>query len=229
MNRTTMIVAALAAAGTAAPAIAGEGHFDAYVTFENGQIRTGTIDLDEAPPVVTPNVRVFPGDLGEAPNPPGFGDAPGFYTDALTPGTSVGFNITDALRIWDGSDFDQYAGAGEYLELSKGVEVRQTPATPGGFVAGPIIATADGAGMFDDHPDYELVPNGLTAVVLLELELWTDAPGVANSERLWLVLNNGADEATHDAAIAWAEANIPAPGVAAPLALAGAMAMRRRR
>jgi hypothetical protein len=96
-------------------------------------------------------------------------------------------------------------------------------------VAGPVIATTDVNGEFDDHPEYELVPNNFNGVVLLSLELWTDAAGIANSQEIWLVLNNGADEEIHDAAIDWAVANVPTPGALALAPLAAVAGLRRRR
>ena len=50
-----------------------------------------------------------------------------------------------------------------------------------------------------------------------------------DSESVFVVFNFGLSEAEHEAAIAYAESIVPAPGVLAPLAFAGALATRRRR
>lgn len=201
-------------------------HMDVYVNFEGGVITTGGVDVDDLS--ITPGQRVFEGELGEFPAPPGFGDEPGFYADALTPGTAIGFDIVDGLRTWNGSDFDTLAS--ETMTLSKGVDFVVAPNSAGGFASGFEIAAADGSGGFDDHPEYELAPGANAGIFLLTLTLWTDAPGIGDSAPIWIVFNNGLDEADHEAAVAWVEANlVPAPGAAALMFAAGPALLRRRR
>ena len=198
---------------------------DVHVTFDGGVITTGGIDVDDLS--ITPGQRVFEGELGAFPAPPGFGDEPGFFADSLPAGASVGFDVIDGLRKWNGSDFGDLAA--ETLTLAKGLSSMAAPNAAGGFAPGFVIATADGSGGFDDHPEYALAPGASAGIYLLTLSLWTDAPGIGDSAPIWIVFNNGLDEADHEAAAAWVEANlVPAPGLGV-LACAGLATLRRRR
>ena len=54
-------------------------------------------------------------------------------------------------------------------------------------------------------------------VYLLEMELTTDVPGIANSEPYWIVFNLNTDQTVQDAAIVYVE-TVLVPGVPTPLA-----------
>lgn len=220
--RVAMIVGL--GAGLWMVSVAAGQHFDVYVSMDT-TVRTGAVDVDTD--AITPDVYVFGSELGEAPNPPGATDEPGFFADSLGAGVGVGFHVFDALRVWDGSDFD--AVATPTMSISKGLSSAVTPASPGGFAAGFLIATADGSGGFDDHPEFVLSDAGATGVYLLTARLWTDAPGVAISREVFFVFNNGADESVHEAAIDYV-ASIPSPGgvVLMSMGVVGGVARRRR-
>lgn len=211
-------------AGLAVVSSASGEHFDVYVSMDT-MVRTGSVDVDDN--TITSDVFAFGAELGEAPNPPGASDEPGFYADSLGANVGVGFHVFDALRVWDGSDFDSVAAP--TMSISKGLSSTVTPAAPGGFAAGFVIATADGLGGFDDHPEFVISDPGATGVYLLTMRLWTDAPGVGISREVFFVFNNGADEAVHDAALEYVE-SIPAPGgvVVMAMGVVGGIVRRRR-
>ncbi|HBS29471.1 MAG TPA: hypothetical protein DEB06_08495 [Phycisphaerales bacterium] len=176
-----------------------------------------------------PVERVFAGELGSIEFGPNGIDDPGFFADTLTDGTAVGFNIRAALGRWNGAGFD--------LSISETMTIARFFGSPGqidaasgvGFVPGFTLATASGGG-FDEHPVYILNgPGGTPADGVYLLELEVTSPALQTSLPLWIVFNLNTDEAIHDEAIEWVEANlVPSPGVlaAAPLALG---ARRRRR
>lgn len=216
---TTLVVGALGA-----PALA---HFDIHLSTDT-RVRTGGADLDEMPVGIKPSLRVFGADLGEAPNPAGFGDEPGFYADALSANVDVGFDFLDALRVWDGTDFD--AAASESLTLSKGLDSATTPGTPNAFSPGFIFGASDSSGNLHDHMEFALSVPGSVGVYLLTLQMTADEPGVMASKPIFIVLNNGEDEEIHDAAVEYVESTIPAPGGVACLGvLVGACSIRRTR
>jgi hypothetical protein len=225
MNPTNRILLAIGLAGVASPASLATG-FDVLVSFQGGTITTGGFDDDTTESIES--LRVFEADLGEFPAPPGFADDPGFRAFTLPTGVSVGFDIVDGLRKWNGSDFGDLAT--ETMILSKGLTTVAAPSTDLGFAAGFAVATADGSGGFDDHPEYELAPGASAGIYLLTLTLWTDAPGVGDSAPIWFVFNNGLDEADHEAAAAWVEANlVPGPAGLALLCVSLPIGARRRR
>jgi len=220
--RSTTMTVALAAGALLAPGALADG-LDVYVTFEGGAVTTGEIDKLGGF-TVTPGVRVFEGELGT--EGPGATDDPGFYADTLPGGAGVGVNLIDGLRVWDGSSFPY---ATETMTLEKGPFSATTP-VGAGSVPGFVFAQADGTGFFDDHPEYILDTPSSTGAFLLTLEVFTDQPGVAPSEPIYMVFGNGVDESVIDAGVGYVEdVIIPAPGVlgaCAPLALLG---LRRRR
>jgi hypothetical protein len=223
-NRIALAAGILGA--TAGFASGSAGHFDVYIAFDGGVITTGGIDVDDL--TINPGQRVFEADLGEFPAPPGFGDEPGLFADSLPAGVSVGFDIVDGLRKWNGSDFGDLAT--ETMILSKGLTTVAAPSTDLGFAAGFAVATADGSGGFDDHPEYELAPGASAGIYLLSLTLWTDAPGIDDSAPIWFVFNNGLDEEDHEAAAEWVEANlVPGPTGLALLCVSLPIGARRRR
>lgn len=220
--RSMVAVAAVVSGASGVPALA--QHFDVYVTMDS-RVRIGSIDVGDS--AIESDIAVFGAELGEAPNPPGAGDEPGFFADAVTPGVSVGLHVVDALRVWDGADFDGVASP--TMTLSKGLASVVTPGAPGGFAPGFAFATADGSGGFDDHPVFVLSDPGATGVYLLSMRLWTDAPGVGVSKDFHVVFNNGADEEAHDAAIDYWSSQVPSLGVGVLAALPLMGAARRRR
>ncbi|MFG0293914.1 MAG: hypothetical protein ACF8MJ_12285 [Phycisphaerales bacterium JB050] len=214
--------------------------FDVWVNFENGQIVTGEADKTTSPVTFTPGVRAFEAEFGEIPGFPNLIDEPGFYTEHLAPGTGIGFNILDALRTWNGSDFNTIASQTMSIfgDPFPDGDVATTPASANEFVPGFQFIEADSNGFFDDHPTFQL-NNQADGIYLLSLELFTDAEGIANSDPFYIVFGSnidgslGDDEAFEEqieAAVDFVNSSIiPAPGTAGLLALASLAATRRRR
>lgn len=223
--RFVVLPAALVAG--ASGALAHEG--DVGVSTYNGRLVTSLIDEGGTLAGGIDRERVFGSEFGEA-GIPNFSDEPGFYTDVLTPGTTVGFNILDAVRLWNGSDFSQVSPTSMTISEDSGVPGTMEVTSGAGFVAGFEFIEADQNGFFDDHPDFLLdAPAGQgEGIYLLALELTSN--NANNSRPLWIVFNNGMDEEDHDAAIEWVVENVvPAPGAVGLAMIAGAAGIRRRR
>jgi hypothetical protein len=232
----TMAAGALVAAASGA-AFAGE---DVWVTIQNGRIAIGEADKGTNPITFTPGVRVFEAEFGELPLFPNLADEPGFYTETLPAGAGIGFNIVDALRSWNGMNFDTIPTQTMSIfgEPFPDGDVATTPGSAGAFVPGFQFIEADSNGFFDDHPVFQL-NNQADGIYLLSLDLFTDVPGIANSETFYIVFGSNLDgtfgddkafDAAIDAAVAYVNnVIIPTPGTAGLLGLAGLMACRRRR
>lgn len=202
----------------------GQVHSDIYVGLANNQFVTGAIAEDGS--FITPGVRVFGADLGEA-GIPNFSDEPGMQSpDGTFPGgTALRLNVGRAVRQWNGANFLDMSAA--TFTIGFGPASIETPATDSIVQGFSLVADADGG--LHDHPDYTL-NNGGDGIYLLEL--FIDSPTGAHgaSDRYWIVFNNNMDEETHDAAITWVNDNlVPTPGALPVLAAGVMMAARRRR
>lgn len=202
-------VAVVAVMGATIPASLAQ-HLDIQVQVAGGVISTGRVNRDVPPPFpIEPDVRVFTGAFGEFPN---FTDDPGFNAAAGTtnPGRAFGFNIMDALRKWDGSDFD--AIPPERLSISLSATSRMTPTSPGQFVGGFNFVAADAQGGFHQHINYFLGLPQTQGIYALKLEL--TSPGLTSSLPLWIVLRQGNTPALVQAqsdAVAYLEAQLQPP------------------
>lgn len=221
----TLFTAAAAMAAFSGSAMAQHAG-DILVSIDNGRLSTALSSEDE-PPAVTPGVRVFGAELGE--DVPNITDEPGFDSPEgeFLGIASLGFNIRSALRVWDGADFD--AIATPQMGISFGPASVLTPLadilTPG------ISLNVTPEGDWHNHFTFELNAPATDGVYLLELELFASDPSIQTSLPFWIVFNQNADEADHDAAIDWATANLaPTPGTAGALLMSlGVIGARRRR
>jgi hypothetical protein len=221
-------IALLALAATAAPVFAHGG--DVGLIIQNNRIITGEVlDDGSGGEFVEPGERVFAGDIGLV--IPGFGDEPGFFADAdaFPDNAPVGFNIMAAVRKWDEAN-STWAAASETLRLERpdgAIDV----ITPASDVFTPGWAfTFPAQGEFDDHPNFYVQNRTGPGVYLLALRFWTNDPSAADSDTAWLVINDLAEEAVHDAAIEYTEEFVvPAPGAAILLTAAAPLMLRRRR
>lgn len=222
--RCSMLSVLALGAFVAPGAAAGGGHGgDIQITLDAGRLVTGLGSGGSFTPE-----RVFASNLGEV--VPNIADEPGFSADSGTftpgaPGASVGFDIPDALRVWNGADFSTVSGFGmtiSYLTFHTGPSL-----TPGEVVVGfDFVANASGG--LHAHPIFRLNDPASDGVYLLQLRL--RSPGLLDSEAFYIVFNQNADEAVHDAAIQYVrDALVPAPGAAGAMALAGAISLARRR
>lgn len=151
--------------------------------------------------------RVFASEMGELlpdfTDEPGFDNAPGTFPV----GTSIGFDVLDALRIWNGADFDQVSPA--RMEVAFSTLSRTTPEAPA-VVAGFSLPVGSN-GEWHRHLEFTLLPPAGSGVYLIALSLWSSDPTIGASEPFWIVFNNGADEPTHDAAMDWVRAHLLPP------------------
>lgn len=131
-------------------------------------------------------------------------DEPGFDSDAgeFTPGTHIGFNVLDAVRRWDGQDFDALSPVTFTISYSS-LEVE----TGAGFVAGFGLPVGSN-GEFHRHLNYVINDPAPRGIYLLALELWSDDPGLDDSEPLYIIFNQNEDELIHAEALEWASANL---------------------
>ena len=194
---------------------------DYLIRVADGVLEAGGVDAGGAP--VFP-VRVKTGVFG-AEGIPNFTNDPGVNAElgALVPGMSVGFDLTAAVRAWDGT-FDTVSD--DRITVRKSGINTVTPVTDS-VVPGIVFGQADldaGAG-FHHHVQFILnpAPDGAgggvpSGVWMLTWELWTDAPGVEQTEPLYIVFAQGAGAAELDDAVAWVEQNLAGGGCAADLA-----------
>ena len=165
--------------------------------------------------------RVFIAEFGVFPD---FTNNPGLdsLAGAFQPGSQIGFNILKALRKWDGTSFPQSAAGipPEQIQIKLGpaANVRLTPTTDvpvPGF--GLAVSTGTNAGEFHHHPGYTLLDPASDGLYLLELELWSTQPGLANSLPYWMVFSQNASEDELREAATWVRMNLWAPDCGADL------------
>ncbi len=200
-----MVVGAVAVCGALAGVASAQVHEgDIVLSLVDGRITTGA-GIGAA----FEQRRVFATQLGVS--FPHFNDSPGFdCLPATFPvGSRNGFRILDALRKWDGSDFDQIPV--ERMELRFGTTLtRITPETPG--VVDGFTLSVGSNGTWHRHYGYTLLAPASEGVYLLSMSLFSNDAMVAESEPFWIVFNDGATQAEADAAAAWALANLAGGG-----------------
>lgn len=224
MQKNLWIVVAASIAGSMTSAMAHEG--DVGLTISGGRLVSGIVDDSGGSEVVIPGQRVFAGEFGLL--APGYSDEPGFFAASgeFLPDSRIGFNVLKAVRVWNGTDFTDLSTSRITLEYAGGAFSVASPVSDV-FTAGFSFPVGPDGG-FDEHLDMYLNPD-VVGIYLLELGLWTTQAGVAGSEPIWMVLNNGADEEQHEAAIEWTEANLVPTPAALTVLFAGAGLMSRRR
>jgi hypothetical protein len=212
---------------------------DIGVKFEGGRIVTTIVEEDELRDGELGELqRVFDSDLGTVEFGPFGNDEPGYTSNVLPLGASIGFNIRGELKKWNGTTF--VGGIDETMQFGKflGTPGEITRDTAGGFVAGFDFATADEVGFIDEHLSQILRGPDTTrgfadpadGIYLIEMEVTTDVPGILPSEPYYIVYNLNNDQSVQDEAISYVETVIiPAPGVTALLGLIAVPAVRRRR
>ena len=194
----------------------GEEHYDIGLYASNGVMTVGGWDHDTGSMEVA-NLRLFEAHFGEDPAFPYSIDEPGIGGTAdllgMAPGDSFSMNLIAGVRAWDGSGFSSSA---ESMGVSFGPA--SVDAALGGSIA--ITATED----FDLHPEYFIDSGAATGSYLLEFTF--SAAGLATSESIYIVFNNGMDDELFEETVEWAEANIvPVQGA---WLLLGGLGLRRR-
>jgi hypothetical protein len=256
---TSAAAAAAAAVGLALSAPVASAHFDFVPRVESGKVVTGGHD-DEAG-VDVGVLRVGGYDFGEVVGDPYNVGDPGFNTigaSAFAAGSQLrlrGLAVDGRfLRYWDGAGSPTFgaAPAGATLSLA-GSPTRSatfadsaltyapdSPATLliGSFASNGALHVHLTSSVFENGQQVDgSVPEGayLVSFDLINPNADGSASGVAGSDPLFVVYNNGLTEAQHDAAIdaaGAAYASAPAPEPGSPglvLAAGGGLLCRRRR
>lgn len=140
-------------------------------------------------------------------------DEPGFEAEPGTfpAGTSVGFNILDTLKYWNGDGFTTLLPeTSETMIISF---LQQLSLTDSGFVAGFELPIAND-GSWHRHLIFTLSGSGQNpprkGIYLLELELYSTSPVVAESYPIYIVFNVD-DEPNHEPALDWVHQNLAQP------------------
>lgn len=226
VSRNPTLAARLVAAGTALAATAvvsplahaEGGHLDPFVWAQDGRIEIGAWDDDENK-LHAPMWRVFGADLGEDPDFPFSIDEPGIRSNLN--GLTFSLDLDAGLQAWNGSAF---ASSMSSMSVAYG---------------GSAIGTVGGGSLsflvgddFHAHPDFTLAglagADPTPGIYLISFRV--SSVGYGTSDRFWIAFNLGMDEADHDAAIEWVEANlVPAPGALAVMGFMLVGGRRRRR
>lgn len=123
-----------------------------------------------------------------------FADDPGFDTrlNTLPPFSVIRLNMTDALRVWNGTDFDELAtmdtGSGPEpirVEISFGMFDVLSPTSPGALVNGPSFAVST-LGDLHVHPQHLFDPSLPDGLYLLTFEIESNA-GLGTSAPFWFI------------------------------------------
>jgi len=228
------VVAALSAGVTASFALAQapDDYGDVGIKVENGRVVTKAMSEPFPGGVNFNDSRVFSGEFivqgGLT-----FTDEPGLFAqdNTFAPGSVFSVNILKALRVWNGTNFDNISS--ERLRLELGLASVFTP-TADSLVAG-LAFDVPFSGGFDQHFDAFLVDSTLanstaTGIFLLEVEysnsILTGGPSLPN----FILFNNNASATEFDAASEYVTNTlVPTPASGALMALGALMATRRRR
>jgi len=187
---------------------------DVILQVQNGRIITGRVDngVTDAPRYV------FQGTLGDTGVPGGTAN-PGFDSENGTfgPQQLVGITIRRALRVWNGNGFSLIAGSPTPVTTMQLVRNSTTVTTPsvdpptGSLGPDLTLGQSNSVGRLHQHPAYLLQGGTSPGIYMLELQAWMgdDATGV--SDPICVLFNQNMDQATVDAAFAWAEANFHSP------------------
>ncbi len=193
--RTTLVCTGVGAAGLAAQA--GSLHSgDVILTVADGRIITNAIDAGSGEPAAQRAFGAVFSDVGGfwSTTNPGFDCDPGTFA----PGTSIQFHLLDAVRKWDGADFD--ALAEEQISVEFGpAGPTFTPTTPGTRVDGFTIPVQANGG-WHKHYDFYLESPAGVGVYLLQMSL-SNPGGEGESDPFYLVFSRSADPAAHASAI----------------------------
>ena len=180
------------------------------------RIETGIIPTGASQPTFP--VRVFAGVFGEQPNftnDPGFDTGPGVFPA----GSQIGFDIADALRVWNGVNFDSIPA--EQIEIRFGVIGPATTPLMPGTIPG-LAASVNASGEYHRHFGFTLTQPASDGVYLLNLRMWSSLGTIAPSDPFWIAFRQGNNIAEFEAAFTWATANLPAP-ICEPDLTAGAV------
>ncbi|MBA4029046.1 MAG: hypothetical protein C0475_07925, partial [Planctomyces sp.] len=188
---------------------------DVILSVQGGAITTGRVVLSPLGEQAVAPERVFFAPLNE------FGSTanPGFdsFAGTFAAGSRVGFDILQALRVWDGQDFDRVAAApaDPALRVNFGPLIRFAPQTDQ-VVAG-ILLTASG-GLFHNHYSFTALSQAQPpaevpdpGIYLLAMRMVSTDPAAGPSEPFYFVLSHASPESEAQEAIDWVRVNLLAP------------------
>jgi MYXO-CTERM domain-containing protein len=241
MNKLTVVASVAIAAQTASIAMA---DYDVAPSVSSNKIMTNAFTDDTQDFV--PNVRVFDFAFGDDPLQPFFIQDPGFHPQpgsGLPPGSAVTVSVLSGLSYWNGTGNPSFGPvpAGETLKLEKGSGSLTVGASaPAGFLT--IDASTPATGEFDQHLGSTLM--GIAAadpsagIYLTTFQLHESDASIAASPSIFIVYNNGLDDALVDDAKVCLRDNfapgtnlapLPEPASMSLLALGAIPMLRRRR
>jgi len=188
---------------------------DVSMVTEDGitRLSTGISDFENPGMPIIPNVRVHPAVLNQS-GIPGFTNNPGYnaFSGSLPPGALLGFDIVDALRVWDPVEQNFETIPTEQMRVSLFTESRFTPLVDGGFVEGFEFAAVSGSGSVHQHISYVLGEPMTPGVYKLSLQLRISAPGIEPTLPYYIVCNHLASPEDFAAALAFVEDSLnPVP------------------
>lgn len=175
----------------ASPAAAQLHNTDVALSIVDGQITTGA--------------RVYTTELGDKGleneiDDPGFDNLAGTFPT----GSSLRLDILDALRKWDGEDFDLIPSETMSLRLLSLGPVF-TPAASQVVQGFDVPVSSDGA--WHRHYDYVLHGAASDGVYLMQLSLDSNDGGIAASDPFFIVFGQNVFGAPLDTAAEWVEEN----------------------
>jgi len=205
---------ALALALVAAPGVRADAHVDVLLVHAPGasQFTTGTYDFNNPADPIVSDARVFSGAFGEA-GQPDFTDDPGFTapSGSLPTNMLVGFDIADAVRLWDGSGFDAISPS--TITCERFTSFVTSPPGANQVAPGFWLDTTGSSGGIHVHMSYYIDPPASPGIYLLTLRVRTNHPSIGNPEPIFLVFDNSnpGGDAEVDAAIDYLESLIAPP------------------
>lgn len=186
--RILMLIGVLACAGVVR---AQEEHRDVLVELspEGDRFTTGAYDFNSG--MLDHDVRVFSRDFGEQ-SQPYYTNDPGFeaFDGSLPNNLLFGFEIVDALRLWDpvAGNFDTIPA--ETMTVSRFSSTATTPANAGEVVGGFFWGATGTTGGFHVHLNYFINSPQSAGVYLLTLRLTSDASSIEDPAPIYIVFNN---------------------------------------
>ncbi len=155
---------------------------DVVLGVDGGVIVTGVVGQTGLPEF---GKRVFVSRLGEV--APNFASNPGFdcLPRTFPTGTRTGFRITDALRMWNGTDIDSVSPA--RMNVSFITLNVDTPATPA-VVEGFTLAVGSN-GQWHRHLDFVLGEPADDGFYVLTLQLFSTSTLIAPSNDIYIIFN----------------------------------------
>ena len=197
----TLATVGLALMMLVSPAVADHVHTDVELGYANGHIE---IEFPAHGPVY-PSAFPTTGDFEQ------FTDDPGFATHAaeglvVGAGDNIDYRILGPLLYHDGTGFAAVPAGAKIVIGDKPSGTLDVSASTTGPISGPgVIAVADGDGHVHAHIDFTLEPQSLDTSEYgaygLELQLTSDAAGIADSEPFGIVFNFGLEETVFEAIV----------------------------